>query len=182
MFTVSFAMLALASFALVLIAGVGSLVSVPVRRAWITNVGPSALPLAAVVAVVTMSGSLYLSEVLHYLPCRLCWYQRAMAYPLAIILPVALLTKKPRVHRIAFPLATIGALISSYHILIEHFPNLESSSCDPSNPCSLIWVRHFGFVTIPVMALASFLLHLLLASTAELSRAEHATAEPVRKV
>jgi disulfide bond formation protein DsbB len=167
MFTLSFAMLALASFATVLVATLGGAVSAAFRKAWVVNIGGAALPLAAVVAVVTMSGSLYLSEVLHFLPCRLCWYQRAMAYPLAIILPIAMLAKKPQFHRIAFPLAAIGALISSYHVLIEHFPTLESSSCDPSNPCSLAWVTHFGFVTIPVMALASFLLQLLLATTAE---------------
>jgi disulfide bond formation protein DsbB len=170
MFTLSFAMLTLASFAVVLVAGLGSLVSASVRHAWITIIGASALPLAAIVAVVTMSGSLYFSEVLHFQPCRLCWYQRAMAYPLAIILPIAILAKRPLLHRTVFPLAAIGALISSFHILIEHFPNLESSSCDPSNPCSLEWVKHFGFVTIPVMALASFMLQLLLVTTAERSR------------
>jgi disulfide bond formation protein DsbB len=167
MFTVSFALLALASFALVAGVALASALLPTARAWWIFNIGPYALPLAALVAVVTTLGSLYLSEVLHYLPCRLCWAQRAMAYPLALILPAALVTKRSRWQRLAFPMATIGALMSCFHILIEHFPNLESSTCDPTNPCSLLWVRHFGFVTIPVMALASFLLHLLLATTAE---------------
>src|SRR5690242_7576048 len=35
-----------------------------------------AVPLAAVVAVTCMAGSLYFSEVAGFLPCTLCWYQR----------------------------------------------------------------------------------------------------------
>ena len=26
----------------------------------------------------------------------------------------------------------------------------------PANPCSLIWVEHFGYLTIPAMALSGF--------------------------
>jgi disulfide bond formation protein DsbB len=44
-------------------------------------------------------------------------------------------------------------------VLIERFPSLESaSSCDPANPCSLIWVERFGYLTIPTMALSAFAL------------------------
>jgi hypothetical protein len=37
-------------------------------------VRPVALPLAAAVAVVATLGSLYLSEVADFPPCRLCWF------------------------------------------------------------------------------------------------------------
>jgi disulfide bond formation protein DsbB len=47
------------------------------------------LALAALVAAVATAGSLYLSEGAHLVPCRLCWYQRTMMYPLAVILVVA---------------------------------------------------------------------------------------------
>ncbi len=170
MVTMYFALLALGSLVAVFAVLVSSLVSVPMRNTWRDLIGPHALPLAIVVAVVTTGGSLYLSEVLGYQPCRLCWYQRAAAYPLAFMLPVALLVKRPNIHRVAAPMAIVGALISCYHLLIEHFPSLESSTCDPNNPCSLIWVRHFGFVTIPFMALASFLLHLVLVVLGEQNR------------
>ena len=36
-------------------------------------------------------------------------------------------------------------------------PGLPTGSCSVSAPCDLIWVERFGFVTIPVMALAGFL-------------------------
>ena len=30
--------------------------------------------------------------------------------------------------------------------------------CDVDNPCSLIWVERFGYLTIPTMALSAFVL------------------------
>jgi disulfide bond formation protein DsbB len=165
MFTQFAALLAGGSLLAVVIVAITS-TSASGRQFWMSNLAPGALGAAAVVAIVTTGGSLYLSEVLHYRPCRLCWIQRGFAYPLAILLPIALLTGRKVLHRIALPLAILGALVSTYHIALEHFPTLEgSATCDPSNPCSLIWVRHFGFITIPVMALASFLLHITLALT-----------------
>ena len=117
------------------------------------------IPLAFVVALVATLGSLYLSEVAHFVPCRLCWYQRIAMYPLSVLLGIAWATRDERVRRYVLPLASIGGCVSIYHILVERFPSLESSRlCDPSNPCSIRWVERFGFVTIPVMALCGFAL------------------------
>ena len=62
----------------------------------------------------------------------------------------------------ASALAAIGSLISVYHVLIERGVVKESASCDPNNPCSLNWVPHLGYLTIPTMALSGFLLILTL--------------------
>jgi disulfide bond formation protein DsbB len=170
MYTQFFALLAIGSFLVVGLIAMSSIVPSG-KSFWIDALGPGALPAAAVVAIVTMLGSLYLSEGLNYRPCRLCWVQRGFAYPLAVILPIALATKRPGLQRLAIPLGALGAVVSGYHILVEQFPSLEGSvTCDPANPCSLIWVRHFGFVTIPTMALASFLLQITLALTASAHR------------
>jgi hypothetical protein len=101
--------------------------------------------LAAGVAAVCTGGSLWFSEVAGFPPCRLCWYQRFAMYPLVVVLAVA------------------GLLTATWHVLIERFPDLEGrAACDPSNPCSIIWVERFGYVTIPVMALSGFALILTL--------------------
>ena len=44
---------------------------------------------AWVVAIVATLGSLYFSEIRHFVPCVLCWYQRILMYPLVPILAVA---------------------------------------------------------------------------------------------
>lgn len=132
----------------------------------VAEVGPQALTLAAVVALVCTGGSLYLSEVAHFPPCRLCWYQRAAMYPLVPILGIAAITRFHRVRPYAAAIAVVGAGISIYHLLVERYPSLESSSCDPNNPCSIKWVETFGYLTIPGMALSGFALILTLLAVA----------------
>ena len=116
------------------------------------------LPLAAAVAVVATLGSLYYSEVRDYLPCTLCWYQRIAMYPLAIMLPIAAVRGDFGVRRYATPLAVIGAVIAAYHYVLQWMPSLEAGLCDVGGGCSAVWVRVFGFASIPFMALSGFLL------------------------
>ena len=62
----------------------------------------------------------------------------------------------------AAALAAIGAVIAAYHVLLEWFPSLDSGACDPDNPCTLVWFRVFGFISLPTLALTAFLLILTL--------------------
>jgi disulfide bond formation protein DsbB len=121
-------------------------------------VAPSALSLAAVVATVCTAGSLYFSEVAHFPPCHLCWLQRFCMYPLVPILWFAAWKHATRIRPYATALAAIGACISAYHVALERHPQWESSVCDPRNPCTLIWVKRLGYLTIPTMALSGFAL------------------------
>lgn len=168
-----FALLAVLAEVLVvaaLVLAVGSRWSTSLAGAWArvrAEVGPQAVGLAAAVATVSTAGSLYLSEVANFLPCRLCMLQRFAMYPLVVLLGVAAVTGWDHVRPAAAALAAAGALTSVYHLLIENYPSLESStSCDPDNPCSIIWVERFGYLTIPGMALSGFLLILTLLAIA----------------
>ena len=87
------------------------------------------------VAAVCMAGSLYYSEVANFPPCRLCWYQRAAMYPLVPVLALSAITRFHRIRPYAALVALVGAGVSTFHVLVEHHPNLETSSCDPNNPC-----------------------------------------------
>jgi disulfide bond formation protein DsbB len=62
------------------------------------------------------------------------------------------------VWRYVLPAALVGGAISTYHVLVERYPSLESDACEVSNPCSFIWIEHFGYLTIPAMALSGFAL------------------------
>jgi disulfide bond formation protein DsbB len=152
---------------LALLANVGVLavlIALAGRRRWrrarrfLVNVRPLAQFLAWLVAGVSMIGSLYFSEVAHYEPCKLCWYQRIAMYPMAVILAIAVAKRDYGVRRYVVPIALIGAVISSYHYLIEWFPNLEGDgTCSLAVPCTFVWFRRFGFVSLPYMALSGFL-------------------------
>lgn len=128
-------------------------------------VRPVALPLAAAIAITAMLGSLYYSEVADFPPCRLCWYQRIAMYPLALILPIAAWRRDSGARWYAIPLAVLGGLVSIYHVVIERNPSLETA-CDLTNPCSIIWVERFGYLTIPAMALSGFAAIVALLATA----------------
>lgn len=123
----------------------------------VAALAPIALPLALAVAAVATTGSLWLSEGAGFPPCTLCWYQRIAMYPLVVVLAVAVLTGDRLVRRYVVPITAIGSVVSVYHLLVERFPDIETGSCDPNNPCSIIWVEHFGYMTIPAMALSGFL-------------------------
>lgn len=118
-----------------------------------------ALPLAAIVAWTSMLGSLYYSEIAHFVPCELCWYQRIAMYPLAIVLLVAALRRDRSVRAYVVPLTAIGALISAYHYQLERFPEQSAlTACSVQAPCTVVWVWEFHLVSIPFMALSGFAL------------------------
>jgi disulfide bond formation protein DsbB len=114
--------------------------------------------LAWIVALVATVGSLIYSEVVHFIPCRLCWFQRIAMYPLSVILLVGAIRREALVRYYALPLSLVGFLISVWHYLIQAFPSLEGGACDSANPCSSRYVETFGFISIPFMAGAGFIL------------------------
>jgi disulfide bond formation protein DsbB len=134
--------------------------------------GLDVLTLALVVATVSMVGSLWFSYGADFVPCTLCWYQRICMYPLVPILAAGLILRDPRVRVYAGILAAIGLSLSAYHIVLERFPSLESDVCDRSNPCTIIWVRRFGYLTIPTMAASAFALIIVCTLVARPTRVE----------
>ncbi len=110
----------------------------------------------AIAAVATV-GSLYFSEIAEYTPCRLCWFQRILMYPIALIALVALLRRDRQSHWYTLPLATIGAATAGYHYLIERGVFADTESCARIGvPCAAVWFERLGFVTLAFMALCGF--------------------------
>ncbi len=154
--TLFFALLALLLGLSVLAIGVLMVVD---RRDQIGVLGiirPLALEGAALVAVTCTVGSLYLSEVAGFLPCRLCWIQRGFMYPAAVLLVLALITKRAVLRLVAAALAVIGLAVSIFHRYEQAYGGI-GDFCEADNPCSLRWVNEFGFPTIPTMAGIGFL-------------------------
>ncbi len=116
------------------------------------------LGLAWGAAAVAMGGSLWFSESVGFIPCLLCWYQRIAMYPLVLILGVATFLADGRVWRYVLPLAGVGFLISTYHALIQLRPALDVGTCSAAAPCTARHLALLGFISIPVMAGAAFLL------------------------
>lgn len=125
-------------------------------------IAPHAPGLALLVAALATAGSLYFSEIAGFEPCTLCWYQRIAMYPLVVVLGVGSLGRDGTAVLTGRVLALLGAIVAGYHVALEWIPALDGGACDPTNPCTLVWFRTFGFISLPTLALTAFLLILTL--------------------
>lgn len=113
--------------------------------------------LAWIVAISATFGSLYSSEILHLVPCVLCWYQRILMYPLIIIIAVGILTKDKKLPLYVLPFSMIGTVIALYHYLLQRgiIPD-TLGPCQLGVSCATRYIEWFGFITIPFLSLLSF--------------------------
>ncbi|MGE4382935.1 MAG: disulfide oxidoreductase [Arcobacter sp.] len=119
--------------------------------------------LAFLVSLVATLGSLFFSEIMHFIPCSLCWYQRIFMYPLVLLFLVNLLYPDDKIFKYSFPLVIIGLLISIYHNLLIYKVIPENlSPCVSGIPCSVDYLNWFGFITIPLLSFFSYTTILIL--------------------
>jgi len=113
-------------------------------------------------AIAATLGSLYFSEIAHFPPCVLCWYQRIALYPLVIILGVGLLKRDKHLPLYVFPLVMIGLAISIFHNLLYYKILPEAAApCVAGVSCTTQFIEWFGFVTIPFLAMLAFIVLLV---------------------
>ena len=114
--------------------------------------------LAWFVALMSMVGSLFFSEIMLLPPCVLCWYQRVAIYPLVVILGVGIILRDTRMKWYALPLSVIGLGIAIYHNLLYYGVIPEAiTPCTEGVPCNAVQIEWLGFITIPLMGLIAFL-------------------------
>lgn len=148
-----------AGLGIVILLGLGI---APARRIILeASVGGQALLLwmAFGVALAASAGSLYYSEVVGFVPCGLCWYQRIAMYPIVLILGFGGVRNDfVSATRYALLLAGAGLLIALYHVTIQFLPSLDAGICSGGVSCTGRYLSVFGFVSIPVMAASAFVL------------------------
>ncbi|MDY3204610.1 MAG: disulfide oxidoreductase [Arcobacter sp.] len=127
------------------------------------SLGLTFIFLAFLVSLVATLGSLFFSEIMHFIPCSLCWYQRIFMYPLVLLFLVNLLYPDDKIFKYSFPLVIIGLLISIYHNLLIYKVIPENlSPCVSGIPCSVDYLNWFGFITIPLLSFFSYTTILIL--------------------
>ncbi|KEZ47242.1 disulfide oxidoreductase [Metabacillus indicus] len=106
---------------------------------------------------ISMLGSLYFSEILDFVPCNLCWYQRILMYPLVVILGIAVIKKDYQIAFYTMILSGIGGAISIYHYAVQKIDFIgENSAACGIVPCTGEYINWLGFITIPFLALIGF--------------------------
>lgn len=109
------------------------------------------------IAWAAVVGSLFFSEILHFPPCTLCWYQRIFMYPLVVILSVGILRKNKDLPLYVLPLSLIGLAIGLYHNLLYYNIIPEAAApCALGVSCTTKFVEYFGFITIPFLSMIAF--------------------------
>lgn len=123
-----------------------------------------AVYLAFLQAWIATLGSLYFSEIRHFTPCPLCWYQRILMYPLIFILTVAIIRKDKGVGYYVLPMSILGAVIALYQYLLQMGTAVKDIpiQCDAFGSCEQIETIYFGFITIPFLSLTAFVIISLL--------------------
>lgn len=108
-------------------------------------------------AIIATLGSLFLSEILHWTPCLLCWYQRILMYPLVLIIAVGILRKDKGLPLYVLPISILGLLISFYHNLLQWGIISEAGApCTLGVSCVSKYAGWFGFVTVPLLSFVAF--------------------------
>src|SRR5690242_3379939 len=125
---------------------------------WNDLLGATSRHIALLTAWIAMCGSLFFSEVIGWAPCELCWYQRILMYPLALILPVGILRRDPKLHLYVLPLSLLGAPLSLYHYLLIKTDLFTPPRCSSGIPCTVDYLDWFGFINIPFLALTAFVI------------------------
>lgn len=105
------------------------------------------------VVLIATVGSLLFSEMTHKEPCTLCWYQRVIIFPLAIILGIAAFRNAYRIVLYVLPLSLIGLGIAVYHVVMILF--FEGGGFCPA--CTIQAISP-NPITFPLLSLGAFLL------------------------
>lgn len=115
------------------------------------------LYLAWVGTIISLVGSLYASEALGWVPCKLCWYQRILMYPLVLILPVGIINKDKNSAYYVLPFSLLGMVVAGYQYLLQIGIIPESlAPCVTGISCTTRYINLFGFVSLALLSFISF--------------------------
>ncbi|TAH44707.1 MAG: disulfide bond formation protein B [Betaproteobacteria bacterium] len=97
------------------------------------------------VALTSTLGALFISEVMGMTPCVLCWYQRIVMFPLALIQGMAVFTEDRRGAVDEMPFALAGLALAAYHsALIADWVPQWWVPCGTGPSCSQQALVSFG--------------------------------------
>jgi len=120
-----------------------------------------ALLLTFILSAAGLLGSLFYSDIIGYPPCELCWWLRIFLYPQVIILLLAFRTRDVGVRSMvrlqSLVFSVFGFAVSFYQLMVVNGYVPLPACAATGVSCARNYVTVFGWVTIPIMALSSFL-------------------------
>ncbi|WP_419764522.1 MAG: disulfide oxidoreductase [Arcobacter sp.] len=121
------------------------------------RVNPNYILLSFIVSLSATLGSLFFSEIMQFVPCSMCWYQRIFMYPLVFIFLINLLYPDDKIFKYTFIIILVGLLFSIYHnLLMFGIISEDMVPCVQGVPCSTTYLDWFGFITIPLLSFVAY--------------------------
>jgi disulfide bond formation protein DsbB len=110
-----------------------------------------------IIAVMAIFGSLVFSEIMKFPPCNLCWYQRILIYPVALIAIAGFFIKSNDTNKFLSPFIWLGLATAIYHNLVYYDFIELIVPCSETAPCTAKQLNYLGFITIPLLSLSAFI-------------------------
>jgi len=131
----------------------------PKKNAYLAFIDKHYLTLGFIISLMASLFTLVYSEIVGFVPCYLCWYQRVFMLPLPFIFGVAIWAKDRKIVKYVLPLLSVGFVISVYQNFFYYFGEGSALPCDASGvSCYQQLVREFGgYISIPMLALTTFI-------------------------
>lgn len=131
----------------------------PKKNQYLDFIDKHYLELGFLISFSAVAFSLVYSEIIGFLPCYLCWYQRVFMIPSIFIFGMAAWVKDRKVIKYNLPMLLIGFVISVYQNFIYYFgADASNLPCDASGvSCYKHYISEFGgYISIPMLALTTF--------------------------
>jgi len=123
---------------------------------YLSHVARYAYELAFGASLAATLGSLYYSEVIGYVPCGLCWWQRIFMYPQTILLGIALWKRERQAAIYSMIFSVLGGAIGLYHYALE-WGGEGFLPCPATGvSCAARLVFEFGYISLPLMSVSIF--------------------------
>ena len=128
------------------------------KNVFLDYVNKHVLVFSFLISIVASIFPLVYSEIINFLPCYLCWWQRVFMIPLVFIFGSAIWYKDRKIVKYTLPLLIVGGIISMYHNFNYYFADTGNLPCDASGvSCYQQLVSEFGgYISIPMLALTAF--------------------------
>lgn len=145
----------------------------PQKNKYLLFVKEHFLLIGLLISMAGVLSSLFYSNIIGFIPCYLCWWQRIFLYPSFILFGLAYFKKDRNISYYIFPLLVLGSLVSIYHNFFYYFGE-GTAPCDASGvSCVQALVSEFGgYISIPSLALTSFVSLLVLLAVAHFYKSE----------
>ncbi len=130
----------------------------PQKNSYLAFIDKHYLTLGFIITLFATLFSLVYSEIIGFVPCYLCWYQRIFLFPLPLIFGMAIWHKDRRIVKYVLPLLSVGFIFAVYQNFIYYFTNTGNIPCDASGvSCYQQLINEFGgLISFPMLSLMSY--------------------------